>query len=229
LPVQSQGFNLGRTLEAMPMDYQPLYQRFPFLKSLAGEIESPRPNQPQMASLPKGQVIFETGDPCTIIPFLIEGEIRVYSLGENGREMTLYRIYPGESCILSISSLMSKTQIPAIAQVESDITALVVPAPLFYQWMNKYEPLRGFTFGLLAQMLSNVITTVDEVAFRRLDKRIEELLEERADQTGQVYLTHQQIAVELGSSREVVSRILKDFEHKGRVELGRGLVTLKDL
>ena len=208
------------------MDYQQLYQQFPFLQALKEELKHDNPNHPQLASLPKGQVIFEAGDPCTIIPLLLKGEIRVFSLGENGREMTLYRIHPGESCILSISSLLSRSNIPAIAQVESDIQALVIPAELFYRWMNKYEPLREFVYGLMSQMLASVITTVDEVAFRRLDERIMELLEERVDAQGEVHLTHQQIAVDLGSSREVVSRILKDFEHKGRVELGRGMVHL---
>lgn len=204
-----------------------LFQQFPFLSALRAEIEADRPNRPQMTSLPQGQVIFEAGDPCRIIPFMLQGEIRVFTLGENGREMTLYRIHPGESCILSISSLMAQSNIPAIAQTESEVKALVVPAEQFHQWMDKYPQVRQFSYGLMAQMLASVITTVDEVAFRRLDERIEELLEERADDQGEIHLTHQQVAVELGSSREVVSRILKDFEHKGRLELGRGLIRLR--
>jgi len=209
------------------MQKQALLEKFPFLKSFEDQLESTNPNHPQIATIPKGQVIFEADDPCTIIPLLIEGEIRVYSLGETGREMTLYRIHPGESCILSISSLLSQSNIPAIAQVEKDITALVIPASLFSQWMDRYEPLRHFVYSLLSQMLASVITTVDEVAFRRLDERIIELLEENLDAENRVHMTHQQIAVELGSSREVVSRILKDFEHKGKVELHRGSVQLK--
>ncbi|MDT8446943.1 MAG: Crp/Fnr family transcriptional regulator [bacterium] len=208
----------------MPDDQ--LYRLFPFLTSLKSEIETDRPNRPQIARLPKGQVIFEAGDPCRIIPFLLQGEIRVFTLGENGREMTLYRIRPGESCILSISSLMSQSAIPAIAQVEEEISALVVPAPQFHHWMENYAPIRKFAYALMTQLLASVITTVDEVAFRRMDERIMELIEERADEAGEVFLTHQQIAVELGSSREVVSRILKDFEHKGRVSLGRGQLKL---
>jgi len=209
------------------MKKQALLQQFPFLKAFQDELDPTSPHHPQLVTIPKGQVIFEANDPCTIIPLLVEGEIRVFSLGETGREMTLYRIHPGESCILSISSLLSQSNIPAIAQVEKEITALVIPAPLFLKWMDKHEPIRHFVYALISKMLANVITTVDEVAFRRLDERILELLEANTDDAQAIHMTHQQIAMELGSSREVVSRILKDFEHKGKVELGRGLIYLK--
>jgi len=207
------------------MSYDSLYKQFPFLSALKSEIEAERPGKPQIAKIPKGHVIFEAGDPCRVIPFILSGEIRVFALSESGREMTLYRINPGESCILSISSLMAQSAIPAIAQAETDITALVVTADRFYQWMNRFEVVRGFAYGLMASMLAMVISTVDEVAFRRLDERIIEFLKKHQLE-GKVSMTHQHIAIELGSSREVVSRILKDFEHRGLVELARGQITL---
>ncbi|MDX2469688.1 MAG: Crp/Fnr family transcriptional regulator [SAR324 cluster bacterium] len=183
----------------------------------------------KLVQLPKGTEIFAEGDPCVMIALLLTGVVRVYKLSESGREMTLYRIHPGESCILSISSLLSHKPLGAIAVVEEDIEAYAIPAGTFSSWMKVKPCMQDFVFDLLSRRLSEVLTTVEEVAFHRLDERILKFLLSQPRNNAEVATTHQKIAVEVGSSREVVTRTLKDLQSQGLVEIGRGAIILRDL
>ncbi len=201
-----------------------LFKEFPSLTPIRQRLA----NQ-GLAKLPKGTQIFAEGDPCQMIAFLVQGRVRVFKLAESGREMTLYRIHPGESCILSISSLLSHNPLPAIAQVEEDVEAFAMPAALFSTLMKEEPCLQAFVFDLLSRRLSEVLTTVEEVAFHRVDQRIMRHLLELPQQEGLIQVTHQAIAVDLGTSREVVSRILKELESQGLLQLQRGAIQLTDI
>jgi CRP/FNR family transcriptional regulator len=141
-------------------------------------------------------------------------------------------VSPGECCLLNISCLTSGNRIPATAQAETALIAYLVPGEIFRDWLGRNPVFRTYIFGLLANQLSMVMTLVEEVAFKRMDRRLAEyLLSERATPPGSqgaVHATHEQIAVELGSAREVVSRLLKEFERRGAVALHRGRVELAD-
>jgi len=200
-----------------------VYEYFPWMKPFAKRLEGL-----SLVQLPQGAQIFEEGDPCQMIAFVCTGLVRVYKLSEMGREMTLYRINPGESCILSISSLLSHNPLGAIAVVEEPVTALAVPAKLFGSLMKEEGNLQEFVFDLLSLRLSEVLTTVEEVAFKRVDERIVKHLLQLPRKQDQLETTHQKIAVEVGTSREVVSRILKDLESQELLQLGRGTIQLKD-
>ena len=156
--------------------------------------------------------VFVEGDQAEAIALLLSGVVRVYKIGENGREITLYRFGNGESCILTANVILSRQTFPAIATVERDAEAVMIPAGAFRQWIGRYDLWRDFIFGLLSQRLASVIATVDEVAFRRMDVRVAAFLLARSQDGGQVHITHQQIAAELGSSREVISRLLESLE-----------------
>jgi len=159
---------------------------------------------------------------------VLSGSVRVRKTAENGREITLYRIEPGDSCVLTASCIISGSLFPARAITESDTCAVMVLAPDVTRWLAESEEWRTFLFGLVSRRLSQVIPTVEEVAFRRMDVRVARHLLRLSDgSNGAVRVTHQEIASELGTSREVVSRILKDLEHDGLVTLGRGVVQLK--
>jgi CRP/FNR family transcriptional regulator len=160
---------------------------------------------------------------------LFSGVARVFKIGENGREITLYRFSDGESCILTASCILGNHTFPAIAQIECEAEALLIPAPVYYEWMNRHAFWRDYTFALLSNRLAAVMSILDEVAFRRMDARVAELLLRRAASAGDVIrITHQEIAAELGTSREVVSRILEDLHARGALIAGRGLITLAD-
>ncbi|HED14223.1 MAG TPA: Crp/Fnr family transcriptional regulator [Gammaproteobacteria bacterium] len=180
-------------------------------------------------SLPAGTVIAEPGVECTRLALLLGGRVRVYKLAESGREITLYRIHAGESCVLTASCILNMTNFTALAVVESAVEAVILPAGLVRQWLDRYAPWRAFVFGLINQRLEDLMTTIDQVAFRRMDARIADWLMTAKNSAGRVETTHQRIADDLGTSREVVSRILKDFEQDGAIDLSRGEVWLRNM
>lgn len=173
---------------------------------------------------PGHQLIVNEESQVGMLPILLKGSVRVYKLGESGREITLYRIEKGGSCILSASCILSGIKFPAIAQSETGIEAVLVPAVKFKEWVAKYPFWQNFVFGLLAERLEVIISVIEEVAFKRMDVRIASHL--LGHHTSAIHETHSEIAFELGTSREVVSRILKDFEHEGLISLARGEINL---
>jgi CRP/FNR family transcriptional regulator len=180
------------------------------------------------AELPAGQHICAEQDLCHHLALVLSGTARVYKLAESGREITLYRVGAGECCILTASCILSRRPFPAFAVSETPLEALLVPAPQVVQWMTEQQAWRDYIWDLLASRLADVISLVEEVAFRRLDERLAEYLLGKAAQSPELHVTHQQIATDLGTSREVVSRLLKDFEARGLVRLGRGVIGLED-
>ena len=174
------------------------------------------------ACIRAGRDIFIEGDDVEAIALLISGVVRVYKIGETGREITLYRFGLGESCILTANAILSRQTFPAIATVEEEAEAVMIPAATFRGWVDKYALWRGFVFDLLSQRLANVLLIVDEVTFRRMDARLAAFLLARSRVENPIEITHQEIAAELGSSREVISRILEDFAAQGLIQTSRG-------
>ena len=180
------------------------------------------------ARIPAGHDVFLEGDRVDAIALLISGVVRVYKIGETGRELTLYRFGNGQSCILTANAILNQKTFPAVATVEKDAEAVMIPADTFRDWIGRYELWRDFLFDLLSQRLSSVMEIVDEVAFRRMDARVAALLLDRSRAGEPIRLTHQEIAAELGTSREVVSRLLEDFTEQDLIRLGRGQVEVLD-
>ena len=181
-----------------------------------------------VARIPKGQDVFIEGDHVDAIALLISGVVRVYKIGETGREITLYRFGNGESCILTANAILSQKNFPAIATVEKDAEAVMIPADIFRDWVRRYDLWREFVFDLLSERLSSVIAVVEEVAFRRMDARLAAFLMDHCRLSNSIQITHQEIAAELGSSREVISRILEDFSAAGMIGVSRGTVKVLD-
>jgi CRP/FNR family transcriptional regulator len=180
------------------------------------------------ARIPEGHDVFVEGDRADAIALLISGVVRVYKIGETGREITLYRFGNGESCILTANAILSQKNFPAIATVEKEAEAVMIPAETFRDWVRRYDLWREFVFDLLSERLSSVMATVEEVAFRRMDERLVTFLLQRLGQSDSIQITHQEIAAELGSSREVISRILEDFSALGMISVSRGTIKLLD-
>ena len=178
--------------------------------------------------IPVGRDVFMEGDVVDAIALLVSGVVRVYKIGEMGREITLYRFGNGESCILTANAILNQKTFPAVAVVESEAEAVMVPADTFRDWVRRYDFWREFVFDLLSQRLSSIMSIVDEVVFRRMDARIAALLLDSAGPSGRLQMTHQEIAAELGTSREVVSRILEGFGSAGLIGSSRGQVEILD-
>ena len=181
-----------------------------------------------LAKIPKGRDVFVEGSRVDAIALLISGVVRVYKIGETGREITLYRFGNGQSCILTANAILSQKTFPAIATVEKDAEGVMIPADTFRDWVVRYDVWREFVFDLLSQRLSTVMAIVDEIAFRRMDVRIASLLLNHVQTQNLIRITHQEIASELGSSREVISRLLEDFSERGLIRSGRGEIEILD-
>lgn len=201
---------------------------FPFLAVLGDETCTSFLPHISYATVPAGQHVCWEGDICPQLAIVLSGSVRVYKVGENGREITLYRIGRNDSCILTASCILSQTRFPALAMVEQAVEVAVIPAERLRAWVAQHEVWRNYVFNLMSQRLAEVITILNEVAFRRVDARLAELLLKLGAQQPQIAVTHQEMASELGTAREVVSRILKDFERENLLALSRGAVTLLD-
>jgi CRP/FNR family transcriptional regulator len=178
--------------------------------------------------IPEGHDVFVEGDRVDAIALLISGVVRVYKIGETGREITLYRFGNGESCILTANAILSQQNFPAVATVEKAAEAVMIPADNFRDWVRRYDLWRSFVFELLSQRLASVMAVVEEVAFRRMDARLAAFLFERTRTSSLIHITHQEIAAELGSSREVISRILEDLSAEGILHSTRGAIEVLD-
>jgi CRP/FNR family transcriptional regulator len=209
-------------------EYNRILRALPILERADPQMTREFQQSAFFARIPKGRDVFVEGDRVDGIPLLLSGVVRVYKIGETGREITLYRFGLGESCILTANAILSDKSFPAIASVEEDAEALMIPSATFRDWIRRYDLWREFVFDLLSQRLSSVMEIVDEVAFRRMDIRVASLLLNQAKVQNPMRVTHQHIAAELGSSREVISRILEDFSATGIIRSGRGVIEILD-
>ena len=200
----------------------------PFLQEPDSRLGQDFRRSAYYARIPAGRDIFVEGGRVDGIALLMSGVVRVYKIGETGREITLYRFGEGESCVITANAILNSQDFPAIAVVEQDAEAVMIPTDAFIDWVRRHASWRNFVFQLNAQRLTSMMEVVDEIAFQRMDRRIAAFLLERARIGRRIEITHQAIANELGSSREVVSRLLEDLAGKGYVRLGRGEIEILD-
>lgn len=203
-------------------------QQLPMLKTADYPVLEAFQQNAFFVTVPTGKEVLSFGDYANAIPLLISGVVRVYKVGDTGREITLYRFGTGESCILTATAILNEEAFSAIATVEQEAQAVMIPSDVFRDWVDQYAVWRNFVFTLLSQRLLNVIELVDEVAFERMDRRIATLLLKHSNGQQPLKLTHQEIADELGSSREVISRILGSFAQQNIIQLGRGTIEILD-
>lgn len=181
----------------------------------------------QLVRLDRDRFVFHSGDLCEAFLLLVEGSVRVQLTSASGREVTLYRIAPGASCILTTSCLLGDENYPAEAITETDVVAVAIPSSTFQDLLEASRTFRRLVFDGFSTRLKNVIAKIEELAFTAIDARLARLLLE-LDADGVERITHQALAVELGTAREVVSRHLKRFEQERWVDLGRGRITVSD-
>ena len=204
---------------------QLLLERFPVFKELQPKRMEELLARAQLVRVPAGTILFDAGQPCRGFPLVLEGSVRVSKSSASGREIALYRVEPGQSCILSGGCLLGHADYSARGVAEDAVTLLSIPADLFQALLVEFEPFRRLVFAMYGERLAEVMEVVDEVAFRRLDERLGQLLVRRGPV---VEATHQALADELGSVREIVSRLLRSFASRGWVALEREKITVLD-
>jgi CRP/FNR family transcriptional regulator, anaerobic regulatory protein len=184
------------------------------------------------ASLDVGDVFYREGDVGEVFAMVGRGDIRVFKTNETGREISLYHVQDGEPCLVNMLCVFLGRPAMASARVEAPTEAVVIPAPTFRDWVRSEDSVRNFVFATMATRFVDVMTLVEEVAFRKMDARLAELLSRKFSPKGVplrvAETTHEELAAELGTAREVVSRLLKEFERTGMVSISRGRLELRD-
>ena len=174
--------------------------------------------------VPAAGVLFDEGSPCQGFPLVLSGEVRVARGAAQGRSLELYRVVPGEVCLVSASCLFGDAPLAAHGRTTAPTELLLVPPAVFMRWAA-HEPFRRWVFGIFAARLGDLITLAEAVAFQRLDQRLASAL---LGHGSTLHTTHQQLADELGTVREIVTRLLKRFETAGWVALARERIDIKD-
>ena len=185
----------------------------------------------QVVCAKAGTKLIECGDSADKFVIVLQGVIKVYETCENGREISLYRVRDGQVCILTLTRLLLNSNRCAQAMAEEDVRLLVMPPEFFDRLLTESESFRSYLMTSMAHCITDVIQLISQVSFDRLDLRLANLLRKLAAQSSQSKLqcTHQLIANELGTTREVVSRLLKDFERSGCIKLCRGSIEILDM
>lgn len=178
----------------------------------------------------KGTVIHSSRMECTGLLVIKSGQLRAYSLSEEGREITLYRLFDMDMCLFSASCMMRSIQFEIVIQAEKDTELWVIPAEIYKKVMEESAPVANFTNEIMASRFSDVMWLIEQITWKSMDKRIAAfLLEESSiDDTDQLKITHETIANHLGTHREVVTRMLRYFQQEGMVKLSRGTIELTD-
>jgi CRP/FNR family transcriptional regulator len=173
--------------------------------------------------------VFRQGDPCENYYLVLEGCIRVHARAASGKEIILYRVQPGDICVLTTSCMLSGSPYPAEGVAETDVTAIALPKSEFDDLVATSGSFRSFVLSSFGNRLAGLVMLVEQVTLASIGQRLARfLLSKSGEGTLGLTLTHQEIAAEIGSAREVVSRQLKSFESHGWVALGRGSVRIVD-
>lgn len=197
---------------------------YPVLGALPADLRRHCLDEAQAMAVPAGSVVFDAGQPCPGFPFLLDGGLRVVKSAANGRELPLYKVSPGESCLISSGCLLGHGAYNAKGVTSADTELVLLPSRRFDELLAD-GAFRDFVFHLFAERMADLMELVEEVAFRKLDQRLANLLLGRGRL---LRTTHQQLADELGSVREMVSRLLKGFADQGLVRLGREQIEILD-
>lgn len=178
----------------------------------------------------KGTILHSGSTDCTGLLLVKSGQLRVYILSDEGREITIYRLFDLDICLFSASCMIRSIQFEVTIETEKDTDLWIIPSGVYQEIMKESAPLANYTNELMAARFSDVMWLIEQIMWKSMDKRVAAfLLEEAAiENTDRLNITHESIANHLGTHREVVSRMLSYFQHEGIVKLARGAVEIAD-
>lgn len=201
---------------------------FPGLQGLAPQMRAELEAAGRIAQIAKGTRVFGPGQTPQHYVLLIDGDIRVSQMSDGGREIVLYRVTPGDSCALTTACLLGEQSYTADAVAETDVVAVLVPRAAFDDMMARSQAFRHFVLAAFSHRLTDLFRLIDEIAFQRMDVRLAHKLLELAGDRDEIEITHQQLASEIGTAREVVSRQLNELQRRGWITAGRGSLRIVD-
>ena len=204
----------------------PWIERFPGLEDLPNEHRKRLQPESRVLALPEGTRIFGPGQAPSSFLLLLSGSIRVQQVSENGREIVLYRVSAGQSCALTTACLLGHEDYQAEGIAETAVEAVAIPRATFEDLIAASPLFRRFVFKTFSDRIADLFRVIDEIAFSRVDIRLAQKLLQLKNTQGDVEATHQQLATELGTAREVVSRHLHEFQRRGWLRSGRGVISI---
>ena len=209
----------------MRIEHPRILDAYPSLTRLSPQLLARIQSELQPVGAADGHEFFSVGDSCPALPLVVSGAVRVLKPLPSGRTIPLYKLGPGEFCVLSVSCLLGDVLYPAAGRAAGNLVGAVLPKPLFRTLVDEVPAFRNEVFSVFASRLCSLLTLIEEMARTRLDERLADLLLSRGPV---IHATHQGLADELGTAREVVSRILEHFEDNGLVRLHRARVDILD-
>ena len=215
-------------MEAINNEMEPLVRKFfPQLSDL--KLREAILETATLKEVKKGDILIDYGTYVKMIPLVVEGCIKVTRQFEDGRELFLYHLYPGDSCAISVSCCMSAEPSPFYAIAEDDSKIIGIPTELIDQWQSKFPIWNRFMIGIYEDRFKELVLALDDIAFKKLDERLMDYLRKKteAQNSLKIEITHQQIAEELNTARETISRLLKTLESKKFLSLGRNTIEIK--
>ncbi len=226
LDDQSEGENGSAT------DKAAILNRYSFYREADAALRRDIEQHAVAAHLDPTSRFFDVGMLCGHVALVGKGSVRVSVQGETGREITLYHVAPGETCPVNLLCALLNRPTPATAYIEKPLDAVVLPTETVRRWVAEQDVVRRFVLESIAGRLVAILSLLQEITFGRLDRRLAEFLvggfAQSASQPPAIEKTHERIAVELSSAREVITRLLREFERRGAVEVKRGRVLLRD-
>lgn len=200
--------------------------RFAGLRKLPAEIRADLVAGSQVVALSAGTPVFAPGQSADNLLLLLDGTVRVQQKSETGREVFLYRVHAGESCVLTTACMLAFEEYSADGIAETDVTAVAIPRKTFDDLVARSPVFRQFVFTAYSRRITDLFTLIDDIVFQKMDVRLASRLLELADSSDVVHATHAALGTELGTAREVISRTLAEFQRRGWVEQSRGEVRL---
>jgi CRP/FNR family transcriptional regulator len=195
------------------------------ISGLPGPLIEAVCDRSQLMRFEPNQQLFDCGSVCAMLPLVLNGSIRVFKRSESGREISLYRVTSDQLCIVTLGCLLGRNNYPATGVTEEAVSAISIPDSLFQELVVTHDGFRQMVFNQFSARITGLMQLVDEVAFQQLDRRLAHLLSQRGPEINE---SHQRIADELGSVREIVSRMLKQFEARGWILLARRKIQVID-
>lgn len=202
--------------------------RFKGLSRLPEDIRRDLVAGSRIMTVDEGALVFSAGQQADNLLLLLSGTVRVQQRSDTGREVTLYRVYAGESCVLTTACMLAFEEYAAEGVAEAQVTAAAIPRKLFDDLLARSSVFREFVFAAYSRRITDLFTLIDDIVFQRMDVRLATRLLELAGEGDTIRTTHAGLAAELGTAREVVSRILAEFGRRGWVDTQRGEVQLTD-
>ncbi len=201
-------------------------ERFECLNRLAPDLQGELVTGCFIVSVSAGAIVFEPGQTADNLLLLLNGTVRVQQRSATGREVFLYRVHAGESCVLTTACMLAFERYSAEGTAETDVTAVAIPRATFDNLAGKSPLFRQFIFQAFSRRITDLFTLIDDIVCQKIDVRLADRLLELAGGGNTIHATHQVLAGELGTAREVVSRTLAEFQRRHWIEQSRGKIRL---